>query len=709
MPARSGNWPLVGHPSDPVAGDPDQLHDLTTYYAKIAETIKSEAAVLQRIGSGDTTELKGQSADAIRSRSKDVAASLTQTSGRYDAVARALTVYGPALDTARTETARALQEAEAADGARGSSAAMPDPGANRPTDAPPLTDAETAQVHARTSAMSEAADSSAQARRRMDAAIGALNAAGRSAAGVIRGAWNDGLVDTWQYKLREGFIKFLKILVKVLMWIGVALAVLAFFIPGLGAAALAGAIVAVAAVVATGALAAMGEGSWLDFIIAVVGVVLIGVGVVVAKVVQTAHVAGLARGTSAAKKGKFTTDGPIAKRITAYNAANRQEVNKLWLNAAMGRISGAGLQRSLKVLDKQSTSIPRTIRKNGDTKIITGSAIKPQLVRQRQGESGRTLGRRQEWRQEVARRPIPFYGPRRRLQEAAVDAPSGIRSGAEGGALVVLRERREGRRQLRPQRYEVVDLTDRIRHRHQPGGHVARIRRREDRPDYSQAVPRGESTGRRSVRRSGRRSRRGQEGRMSDLKALTWSLDVEPFEWLTVPAQPDDLAQWRRDVTTIFELLSEADAELADELPLSDGTLDIEFALDTLLEFSAALGDDLLLVACLGLAGNWPLPVIVDVSATADDPGDMLDAAGARGGLPVSAPTVDDVAEGDGIRVTRLDLDDDGAVWAQVSCARRRDGVDVVLTWRTSHLELVPRFAPLLEQLLARVIIETDA
>jgi hypothetical protein len=196
---------------------------------------------------------------------------------------------------------------------------------------------------------------------------------------------------------------------------------------------------------------------------------------------------------------------------------------------------------------------------------------------------------------------------------------------------------------------------------------------------------------------------------MSDVKAITWSLDIEPLEWITVPAAPTDVDEWRADVTTIFELLSETDAELVDELPLADGTLDIELALDTLLEFSAPLGDDLLLVAGLGLAGSWPLPVIVDVSATADEPGDMLDAAGARGGLPVSAPTVDDVAEGDGIRVTRLDLDDDGAVWAQVSCARRRDGVDVVLTWRTSHLELVPQFAPLLEQLLARVTIETDA
>jgi hypothetical protein len=48
-------------------------------------------------------------------------------------------------------------------------------------------------------------------------------------------------------------------------------------------------------------------------------------------------------------------------------------------------------------------------------------------------------------------------------------------------------------------------------------------------------------------------------------------------------------------------------------------------------------------------------------------------------------------------------------VWAHVACARRRDGADVVLTWRTSRLELVPRFSPLLEDLLAHVTIETKA
>ena len=378
MPARPGNWPLLGHGADPVAGDPDQLHDLISYYAKIAETISSEAAVLQRIGAGDTTELKGQSADAIRSRSRDVAKSLTQTSGRYDAVSRALSTYGPALDAARTESAKALQEAEAAEGAKGASNAMPDPGASRPADAPPLTDDENAQIHARASAVSEASDAAARARRRMDDALGSLNAAGQAAAGVIRAAWNDGLVDTRAYKLREGFLKFLKVLVKVLMWIGVALAVLAFFVPGLAALAIAGAAVAVMSLAASTVLAAMGEGSWLDVIIGAVSVLLLGVGVLIAKVVQTAHVAALARGTAAGARGSFGGGSSMAAHLTnvsrtAANARSVQIARQLG-----GKISTQQALTRIARIDARLNRVTTKVTGPAANAIVDKAAIKPQ-------------------------------------------------------------------------------------------------------------------------------------------------------------------------------------------------------------------------------------------------------------------------------------------------------------------------------------------
>jgi len=303
MPARHGNWPLLNQASDPVVGDPAGLTDLIGYYTEMAETITSEARMLQSIADGDTSQAAGQSADAIRKRSGEVAKSLTQTAGRYEAVRDALTTYAPELDIALDESRKALLEAQTADDQRGSSSAMPDPSANRADDAPPMTDEENAAVHARTTAMTSASDSAGSAIRRLSGALSALNTAGAAAAGVIKESFNDGLVDTTAYKIRQWFIKILKVLVKVLMWIGIALAVIAFFIPGLGALALAAAAVAVVAVAATTALAAMGEGSWLDVIMAVVGVVLIGVGAVVSKIVQTGQKLAL---QTTANAGKVT-------------------------------------------------------------------------------------------------------------------------------------------------------------------------------------------------------------------------------------------------------------------------------------------------------------------------------------------------------------------------------------------------------------------
>ena len=303
MPARTGNWQLLNQGSDPVAGDPHALADLIGYYTEMAETITSEARLLQSVADGDASQAAGESADAIRKRSGEVAKSLNQTAGRYEAVRDALTRYAPELDIARDESLKALQEAQVADDQRGSSSAMPDPSANRPEDAPPMTEEENAAVHARTTAMTSASDSAGSAIRRLSGALAALNAAGSAAAGVIKESFDDGLVDTTAYKIRQWFIKILKVLVKVLMWIGIALAVLAFFIPGLGALALAAAAVAVVAVAATTALAAMGEGSWLDVIMAVVGVVLIGVGAVVSKIVQTGQKLAL---QTTANAGKIT-------------------------------------------------------------------------------------------------------------------------------------------------------------------------------------------------------------------------------------------------------------------------------------------------------------------------------------------------------------------------------------------------------------------
>ncbi len=139
MPARGGNWALVGEASDPIVADTQVVHELVDYYRSIADEIRSEADVLKRIGEGDQSQFKGESADAVRKKSGEVASSLQKMSGRYDAIRDALTGYLPSLETALDESAAALREAEDASAAGSRAASMVDPSQGRAQDAPPLT------------------------------------------------------------------------------------------------------------------------------------------------------------------------------------------------------------------------------------------------------------------------------------------------------------------------------------------------------------------------------------------------------------------------------------------------------------------------------------------------------------------------------------------------------------------------------------------
>ena len=380
MSARPGNWQLLEHDTDPVGGDPEELHVLVGYYTKMADTISSEATMLEQIGSGDGTSLQGKSADALRARSRSVAGSLKQTSGRYNAVRDALAGYAPSLDRARDESFRALQDAVAADGAQSAGKGMADPSTNRPVDAPPLTPEENAQIHARTDAISDAEGALARARSRLAGAVSELTTAGQAAAGVISDAWNDGLVDTLAYKIKQAFIKFLKILVKVLMWIGVALAVLAFFVPGLGALALAGAAVAVLALAASTALAAMGEGSWLNVILAAVTVFMLGAGVLLAKLIQTTHLALLGKVASAGVKPHAATAAKVAQMPKVAKAVSSIAKKRaaVFAQALKGDIPVGNAMKRIGSMDKELKKVSAKSLANATGKVAADFKVKPQ-------------------------------------------------------------------------------------------------------------------------------------------------------------------------------------------------------------------------------------------------------------------------------------------------------------------------------------------
>lgn len=282
--SRPGKWNLLGHDSDPVPADPTALDTVIAHYKKVADAMTTQAALLKRIGDGDESQFKGESANAMRKRARESADALGSAAGRYASVRDALVTYQPALRTARSETALALGEAETAEREQQTAEGMPHPAAGeRPADQP-VTAAEQQASDDRNTAVRRATGNLQAAKDRSDRALRALDEAATAAAATIRQHWgSDGLNHSWHEANMARFNKFLKKLVEVLSWIGAALAVLALFIPGVGALAVAALVVAGIGLVGSIVLAAQGEDSWMNVILGALAVFTFGVGALAVK------------------------------------------------------------------------------------------------------------------------------------------------------------------------------------------------------------------------------------------------------------------------------------------------------------------------------------------------------------------------------------------------------------------------------------------
>jgi len=260
MPERFGAWELLGQASDPVVADVGAIDDRLAYFRALTESIHAEGRRLGAIASGES--LKGEFANELRSGAGEVARDLTQVVGRYDAVVGALTVYRPELDLALNGSIAALDDAMDADRALSSA-----------TEA-----AEKDSAAARLAA----------AKTRLTGVLSRYDQAGRDAAARVRGAFNDGLKDTGWDRFKHALIKILKIVVKVLTYIGMALAVIALFIPGIGQLVMiAGAVIGASVLAADIALKAVGEGSWVDIGLGIAGLLTFGAAKFVAPLAST--------------------------------------------------------------------------------------------------------------------------------------------------------------------------------------------------------------------------------------------------------------------------------------------------------------------------------------------------------------------------------------------------------------------------------------
>lgn len=200
-----------------------------------------------------------------------------------------------------------------------------------------------------------------------------------------------------------------------------------------------------------------------------------------------------------------------------------------------------------------------------------------------------------------------------------------------------------------------------------------------------------------------------------------WTIDP-PQGWLVVPAaateSPEAISAWEQEVTEYVRASFEQDVPEGWDLSDDDRAQILETVTESITSLRAladgAAGDGDRVVAAFGVADRTPVPVLVAVGMS--DPGEpdgsLLEALGAKGGgAPLSPPSVEylDLPDGDGVRVSRVDIDKDGGAWMGLGLARRTEYpdavVDTVLFWRGQDLFVVPLMLERLDELLPTITI----
>lgn len=276
MSARPGEWHLLDHDSDPVPGDPLEVGDEATHYSTVATTISDQATRLRRLAEDDAA-LKGYYADELQDGMNDLADDLDKIHERFAVAGSELAKLEPALDSARTRTKRALDDAVDAQTTIDANAPSDDP--IDPTAPPPTQDEKDAD-EARDNRHSAAEGALSDARTACRTAMSDFDEIADDVARRIREAADDDMKDSrWdKFKGWVGSIaSTLSFVADILGYIALGLTVLAMFIPGLNVLVLV-LVLTLGSLLIHTLLAVTDNGSWLDVAFDVVGLLTLGIG-----------------------------------------------------------------------------------------------------------------------------------------------------------------------------------------------------------------------------------------------------------------------------------------------------------------------------------------------------------------------------------------------------------------------------------------------
>ncbi|MCL3818769.1 hypothetical protein [Aeromicrobium wangtongii] len=330
MSKRAGEWHLLGHDSDPVPGDWEQIQDAARHLSGIADTIADQVRRLRQINEDDQI-LRGEYADGLKKSCGDLADDLDRVQGRFEKVGEELAGWWSPVMTARTQTWNALQDAEAAQQVLD---ANPSPGPATPG-SPPPTEAEKDAEEIRAGKVDGASGDLAAAQRDFDEAMSTYDEKAKKVAEAIEDASDDDMKDGGWDKFKnwvDANADWLKKIADIISIIVTVVAVIALFCTPVGwVIAIVGALALVGLAIRF-ALAASGNGSWTDFALDVVGILTLGTGRIAASLAK------LGRGAT------LRAVAPVAGR--AAQARTVAGLRQAFADASLLRKPGVWLTKS---------------------------------------------------------------------------------------------------------------------------------------------------------------------------------------------------------------------------------------------------------------------------------------------------------------------------------------------------------------------------
>ncbi|MFJ4920893.1 hypothetical protein [Streptomyces sp. NPDC088725] len=346
-------WEVLGEPSDPIPGDPDEVARLGKELRRTADTIEKEAREIKALSSVESW--KSKTAAEFRDSADGAADKLRKAFKRYDEASRALGTkvvdgvcgqeYASELLRAQQMADKALVDAEAADddlrSAKRSLDGQPD---DTPKDDP---DSQKYEKRKET-----AASTLEDAKKALSIAKTIRDQAAKLAAEAIRDVIEeDGLKDGWTDKFKNwvhenaGWLKEIsKWSGRIALWAGVVALTLGWIpVIGQAIAVVADAMALLVSVVALATdlvLALGGEGSWRSVFLDAIGVATFGLGR-----------AAISGAKSAAAGSKAVARSNLYKNAVASGASRKQAWN-LANRGSQGALRGKSTAQAMASMPK---------------------------------------------------------------------------------------------------------------------------------------------------------------------------------------------------------------------------------------------------------------------------------------------------------------------------------------------------------------------